>query len=263
MTDVRHPCPWNRKALAAAADRIVQILGERPLRVLDPYAGVGRVHELRERGFETVGGELEPEWAASSDHTIVADALAFPADDGAFDAVLTSVVWGNRMSDSHDARERCQACGGIGTYRGEQCGCGPGVRHVAACSRPARPCEKCDGAGRRDYRRNTYRHALGRAPSVGSSAVMQFGPAYRRHHQAWIVEAARLVPPGGVIVVNAANHIRAGVEVDVVGWWVSALVGNGLLLRAVDWVPAGKLRQGANHDLRVDGEVNIVCQRRP
>ena len=257
-TKIRHPAPWNRKALAAAADRLVELLGDPPLTILDPYAGVGRIHELRECGFVTVGGELEKEWAATSEYTVVADALHFPADDASFDAVVTSPVFGNRLGDHHDAQERCQPCKGTGTVV---------VRAFDVLDRvnigtAEAECEKCDGTGRRDHFRNTYRHALGRMPSVGSSATMQFGTAYRRHHRDWLVEAMRLVRPSGLIVVNVGNFIRKGVEVDVVGWWLGAMVGEGLLVRAVDRVPAAKLRVGANRDLRVDGEINIVCEVR-
>ena len=258
ITTARHPAAWNRKALTVAADRVVHILGEQPITVLDPFAGVGRVHELRDLGFVTVGGELEPEWVSASEHTIVADALQFPADDNAFDAVITSPCWGSRMADSHDAQERCSVCGG----RGCEEGCGT-CEYVNAGPDSHKVCRACGGAGRRDYVRNTYRHALGRPLTPGSAGAMQFGPAYRHFHRDWLVEAMRLVRPEGVIVVNVANHIRAGAEVDVVGWWLGMMYGEGLLIRAVDWVPAAKLRHGANRDLRVDGEVNVVAQVRP
>ena len=258
QTTVRHPAPWNRKALSAAIDRLVELLGEPPLTILDPYAGVGRIHELRECGFVTVGGELESEWAAASEFTIVADALHFPAEDGSFDAVVTSPVWSNRMSDHHDAQERCKSCKGTGMIVVHAVdGLSDGDLGIADAE-----CEKCEGTGQRDHFRNTYRHALGRMPSVGSSATMAFGSAYRRHHRDWIVEARRLVKPGGLIIVNVANHIRKGAEVDVVGWWLGCMVGEGLLIRAVDRIPAAKLRVGANRDLRVEGECNIVAQVR-
>lgn len=37
----------------------------------------------------------------------------------------------------------CESCGGSHTLRGERCGCGPGVRHVADCGRPPRTCPDC------------------------------------------------------------------------------------------------------------------------
>ena len=252
----RHPAAWNRKALIAASRRLAARFGEHPAVVLDPFAGVGRVHELRRFGWQTVGGELEPAWAAAHPDTIVADALAFPADDGAFDAVVTSPTWGSRMADHHDAKERCTPCGGTGTVTVQ---CVDLLDRVDLGDAEA-VCEKCGGSGVRDHVRNTYRHALGSPLTDGSSAAMNWGNDYRRFHRDWVVEARRLVKPGGLVIVNMSNHIRKGVEIDVIGWWLVALHAEGLLIRAVDSVPAGKLRHGANHELRVDGEVNIVYQ---
>jgi len=73
-----------------------------PLRVLDPFAGVGRIHEL---GYDTVGVEIEAEWAAAHPATLVGDATSLPFPDATFDAVATSPCYGNRMADHHDARD--------------------------------------------------------------------------------------------------------------------------------------------------------------
>lgn len=94
---VSHPCPFS--------DEILNVI--RPMvrptdRVLDPFAGVGKIHELN---ADTVGVELEPEWADMHPQTIVGDALALPFDDETFDVVATSPVFGNRMSDHHEARD--------------------------------------------------------------------------------------------------------------------------------------------------------------
>jgi ParB-like chromosome segregation protein Spo0J len=72
--------------------------------VLDPFAGTGRIHELRPR-WETTGVELEPEWAQLSPHTIVGSALALPFPDEHFDAICTSPTYGNRLADHHDAAD--------------------------------------------------------------------------------------------------------------------------------------------------------------
>jgi tRNA G10 N-methylase Trm11 len=71
-------------------------------KVLDPFAGTGKIHLLP---FETVGVELEPEWAKLHSKTIVGDATNLPFDGLSFDAVCTSPTYGNRMADCHNAKD--------------------------------------------------------------------------------------------------------------------------------------------------------------
>lgn len=73
--------------------------------VLDPFAGVGRVHELARPGRLTLGVEIEPEWAATHPRTIQGDALDLPFPNASVDAVVTSPTYGNRMADHHEARD--------------------------------------------------------------------------------------------------------------------------------------------------------------
>jgi tRNA G10 N-methylase Trm11 len=105
----RHPAKFNAPLL-----RCVQgILDAEPWpvrshagacpRVLDPFAGVGGVHRLK--GYDTVGVELEWEWAGAHERTIVGDATSLPFQDATFDATVTSPCYGNRMADHHEARD--------------------------------------------------------------------------------------------------------------------------------------------------------------
>jgi len=73
--------------------------------ILDPFAGVGRVHELARAGRVTLGVEIEPEWAATHPRTIVGDALDLPFPNASVDAVVTSPTYGNRMADHHNAQD--------------------------------------------------------------------------------------------------------------------------------------------------------------
>jgi len=75
-------------------------------RVLDPFAGTGRVHWLHDNfHFDTVGIEIEPEWAEMHPRTVVGDATVLPFATGSFHAICTSPTYGNRMADHHEARD--------------------------------------------------------------------------------------------------------------------------------------------------------------
>lgn len=94
-----HPARYSSTLLPIFAELL---RGHR--RVLDPFAGTGRINELRPE-FETTGVELEPEWAALSEHTVEGNALALEFPDASFDAICTSPTYGNRFADHHNAAD--------------------------------------------------------------------------------------------------------------------------------------------------------------
>ena len=100
-TNPKHPAKYSAGLLPVFADLLAGCST-----VLDPFAGTGRVHQLRAlAGCWTVGVEIEPEWAAVVEGTLVADALRLPFVDAAFDAVCTSPTYGNRLADHHQPRD--------------------------------------------------------------------------------------------------------------------------------------------------------------
>ena len=94
VTDTaRHPCPYP----AAVLDTFAGLLDNQTrLKVLDPFAGTGRIHRLP---HDTTGIEIEALWAAWHPDTLVGDATKLPFLDESFDAVVTSPTYGNRMAD--------------------------------------------------------------------------------------------------------------------------------------------------------------------
>jgi len=96
-TNPKHPAKFSAEILAEAEKCLV----DHP-HVLDPFAGVGLVHQLSN---ETVGVELEPEWADAHPDTIVGDATNLPFARSSFDAVFTSPTYGNRLADHHNAQD--------------------------------------------------------------------------------------------------------------------------------------------------------------
>jgi SAM-dependent methyltransferase len=101
---VGHPAKFSPSVL----EHILTIFDEWgwPQRILDPFAGVGRVHSLVEgRDAESVGVEIEPEWAAMHPDTMVGNALHMDFPDDSFDGLVTSPCYGNRLADHHNAQD--------------------------------------------------------------------------------------------------------------------------------------------------------------
>lgn len=112
MSDVKaHPAKFSPSILAMLTKVLIEAFPEEHadshgvFRILDPFAGVGGIHQLAHKSVQTVGVELEPEWASAHPDTIVGDATALPFEAGTFDAVVTSPCYGNRMADRYDGRD--------------------------------------------------------------------------------------------------------------------------------------------------------------
>lgn len=225
MVTPRHPAVYSKPLLPIFAEIIVEHLRSkhRGVRVLDPFAGVGTIHELQtlcslpgppgaSMLVETVGVELMPAWAQAHDQTIVGDATDLPAEwTGTFDAVVTSPCYGNRMADHHEARDKCSKCKGARQFHFRDRQSGNRVVY----------CDKCNGSGL--SHRRSYRHYYGDqfwsdADRLSNAGAMAFGPAYQElHEDAWI-EARRVLRRDGLLVLNIKNHERQRKVVDVAGW---------------------------------------------
>lgn len=99
MTAVAHPAKFSAPVLDAANHLLAARIAPQA-RVLDPFAGIGLIHRLGAQ-YDTVGVELEPEWAAAHPRTIVGDSRHLPFPDATFDAIVTSPAYGNRMADRY------------------------------------------------------------------------------------------------------------------------------------------------------------------
>lgn len=99
-----HPAKFSSGVLMKIAPHLPSSPGSV---ILDPFAGVGGVFDLYRMGFKgrIVGIEIEPEWAANHPDMMVGNALDILFPDNYFDAIVTSPVYGNRMSDHHKATD--------------------------------------------------------------------------------------------------------------------------------------------------------------
>lgn len=217
MTDpTSHPCPFPDSTVEMIAAFLPP---DRYPTVLDPFAGIGKIHALPQT---TYGIEIEEEWANQIPDNAVKPYATFIMDatdlsnfpDNHFSAVATSPCFGNRMADHHDAKDNST--------------------------------------------RNTYKHKLGRDPSPNSASILHWGPEYRNlHRRAWL-ELSRVVAPGGRFVLNIKNHIRKGVEQPVSEWHMTTLIRMGWKLVAIEVITTPGLGYGANRELRTDHEYLFV-----
>jgi len=213
-----HPARFSDPILNTIADHVdgAQV-------ILDPFAGTGRVHELRYRAnvTETIGIEIEPEWADKHPDTRLGDALDLGAagiEAASVDQIVTSPTYGNRMADHHDAKD--------------------------------------------DSVRNTYKHTLGRDLNDNNSGQMQWGPEYRDFHRRAWAQAVAALKPGGRFTVNIKNHVRAGEVQRVVEWHIDTLMHEfGLHMLAMDIVGTRGLAAGANDNVRTSHEFVITFEK--
>ena len=106
--------------------------------------------------------------------------------------------------------------------------------------------------------RRSYAHDLGRDLSGGNSGALQWGDAYRKFHLAAWAETARVLSPGGRLILNISDHIRGGERQCVSSWHASALLDLGFLLVDAARVVTPRMRAGANRGARVPAELVLA-----
>jgi hypothetical protein len=115
--------------------------------------------------------------------------------------------------------------------------------------------------GRDGSRRHTYRIALGRPLTDGNGGALQWGTAYQRLHRLAWMEAARILRPGGRLILNISDHIRKGDRVYVTAWHMETLGRLGFAREEYHRVETARQRHGANGDARVDHEAVVIFRK--
>ena len=215
---IRHPAKYNDKFIPIFAD----ILKDKE-RVLDPFAGVGKIGLIKNFGFngEIYANDIESDWIEPNefkcDHVTIEDSEFLNHEDEFFDAICTSPTYGNRMADHHNAK---------------------------------------DGS-----MRNTYTHCIGHDLENGNTGKMQWGIEYREKHERIYKNLCRMLKCGGIFVLNVKNFIKKGKEIDVTQFHIDVLGEYGLEVEGCIKVPVNSNGFGANGKIRVDHEWIIILKK--
>lgn len=223
-----HPAKFTPAVLDHLRELVVdeaERLGRKPT-LLDPFAGVGRIHKLSDVA-RTVGVELEPEWAACSSRTRVGNATAlhllFKAQR--FDIIATSPCYGNRTADHHDAR---------------------------------------DGSRRMTYKHKLGRDlSVGSAAAMHWGKAYRdlhelfLVSAHRTVKRGGLL----IVNMSNHVATKGSGAAREQRVQYVVEWWVGAIAAAGFTIEQLVPVDTPRMRDGANADARVPCEHVIVARR--
>ena len=109
--------------------------------------------------------------------------------------------------------------------------------------------------------RNTYTHCLGKQLKDGNTGKMQWGNEYRDKHKRIYAHLSDLLVTNGLFVINVKNHIRKGVEIDVVDFHRNLIESLGFELLYSDYIKTSGLKYGNNSDRRVDGEYILTFMK--
>jgi SAM-dependent methyltransferase len=154
---VSHPAKFSDPIL----DVLRPIVADLPGPILDPFAGTGRIHDLGRD--DTIGVELEPEWATLHPRTEQGNALSLRFADDEIGSIVTSPTYGNRMADTY---------AGDGTRR---------HTYRIALGRELSPDSSCGlqwGKKYRDFHRRAWREAW-RVIRPGGRLVLNISDHYR------------------------------------------------------------------------------------
>ena len=221
--NISHPAKFNNSFIPIFAD----LLKEKK-NVLDPFGGTGKIAQIKNFGFQGIVycNEIEPEWVNSSQEQVDFWTVC--------DAEQLS------MYDDNFFESICTSP----TY---------GNRMADTFKLPAKE-------SKRKY--ITYMHMLGRKLNHNNTGSMQWGDNYKKKHVKIYQELFRILKLNGIFVLNIANHIRNGKEIEVSEWTKNTLINLNFELINEMKIPTKKMKFGANRNLRVPYEYIFVFQKK-
>ena len=230
----KHPARFSKGIVEIAAVWIERHAKGRdahdPIRVLDPFAGVGGVHQLQVIMYPrvlTTGVEIEKVWADTHERTIHGNALKMRFPNGYFQVIFTSPTYGNRLADKHTVQNE-----------------------------------------RQPWVRRSYTHDLREATGdpdadldPDNSGRLQWGKAYKNFHIKFMEEAYRVLMPGGLFILNVSDHVRARQVIPVCGFWTELMAEFEMKCIERETIETRRMKFGKNHEARVDHEM-LYCFRK-
>lgn len=200
------------------------------IKILDPFAGTGRIHRLDNPPSRlTFGVEIEPEWANLDERTRVGDATELPFRAEAFHMVITSPAYGNRFADKHNAQ---------------------------------------DTSLRRSYthdlRRMTGNPSRVLAPTNTGGYLFHTKEYKILHEKAW-AEVWRVLRRRGWFVLNVSDSIRTSngktEAINVCKWHHDTATDLGFKTIDIRQVETKRLQYGINSKARVPYEMIYVMEK--
>lgn len=220
----KHPAKFSDSILRVFQEILADLP---PGRVLDPMSGSNKLKALDLPGFSLLCSELEWPWCHDAGEyraDVQADATRLPFRAGSVDYLVTSQTYANRMADHHRVQSG----------------------HV--------------------YR--TYTHFLRQSLNdpdynlkANNTGQLQWGPKYRDLHRKIWSEVIRVLAPGGLLLMNISDHIRAGKVVPVSDWHRRTVTEMGLVERSTHAVETPRSRGLQNDHLRVEYENVFVFEK--
>jgi hypothetical protein len=224
-----HPAKFTDEILDLIAEIVKRLMGDKHSQILDVFGGIGKIGLLKKRGVlaTITSNELEGEWATQGagfgcDVIRVGDARLLPWGwREFFDLVITSCVYGNRMSDNFKANDKSKRI----TYRHK-------------LGRVLTP---------------------GNAGMMYFRAKGKKGYEYRVLHQIVCREIYRVL--SRYYILNTKNFWNGGELHEVSEWHLRMAEENGFRLIEHHKVDVDGMGYGQNRDVRVDHENVYVFEK--
>ncbi len=100
----KHPAKYSKVLFPYILECLKHFAG-RKIGIVDNMGGIGGVHQIRTDDWFTVALEIEWDWACQHPSNVCGDTLHPPFQPQIFDAIVVSIVYYNRMSDHHNAKD--------------------------------------------------------------------------------------------------------------------------------------------------------------